>query len=720
MAGIKRKSAAHIQSDTKSTSKKIRVEPSGTKQSAKGEKSQTKPSKKLKVQDKSEDFPESDTSEGENGFNGFSAIEDLDLKSSEDEVMEDATARHKPKADGKTQKKEGFTAKKSDTGYWKKSEENAPAAPQTSRESHAKQKALAKERKAAKPNADITERAKELWEKLRLKSHVPKAERDKLLTDLFELVTGRVKDLVFKHDSVRVIQTAIKYSTMEMRRSIARELKGEFRPLAEGKYSKFLIAKLLEKGDPEIRDIIISEFHGHVRRLINHPEASWILDDTYRQVATPEQKKRLLQEWYGAEFAIKALNVEVPDTGDLTTLLEASPEKRKPIMEYLEAQINSIIQKKQTGFTMLHDAMLQYFLACKPGSSEANDFLEHLRPDATLKEGEESDNSDLLKNLAFTKSGSRLVSLALAHGSAKDRKHFLRPYKDTVEMMAFDANAHHVLLTALAVIDDTKLTSKSIFGELLPTGDGLPEKVFNLANDARARVVLLYPFASDAKWLIDETTRERLAEVYAIRALTSKKDSDQRNQEIAKAIEPQLLTAITAKASELSSSRLGLQLMGEVLVAVPEAEPQKRAEALAQVAQLSQQILDSPVTASFGVNMLKTLVHGGKYDPELKKVIPVEPSIGFAGMFWDQIKADVVQWATGPGSFVIVALVEAENFEKKSEVLKVLKRERKQLEAAAGPASTTKGNGSKKKGDKTDDKKQDRGNAGARLLLQKL
>lgn len=57
-----------------------------------------------------------------------------------------------------------------------------------------------------------------------------------------------MKDFVFKHDSVRVIQTAIKYSTIEQRRMIARELKGEFKVLAEGKYSKFLIAKLLEKG----------------------------------------------------------------------------------------------------------------------------------------------------------------------------------------------------------------------------------------------------------------------------------------------------------------------------------------------------------------------------------------------------------------------------------------------------------------------------------------
>jgi pumilio family protein 6 len=94
----------------------------------------------------------------------------------------------------------------------------------------------------------MIERTKKLWEKLRLKSHTEKEERNKLVAELFEIITGRVKDFVFKHDSVRVIQCAVKYANMEQRRMIARELKGEFKQLAEGKYSKFLIAKLLEKG----------------------------------------------------------------------------------------------------------------------------------------------------------------------------------------------------------------------------------------------------------------------------------------------------------------------------------------------------------------------------------------------------------------------------------------------------------------------------------------
>jgi len=44
----------------------------------------------------------------------------------------------------------------------------------SSAEAHAKQRALAKERKAAKPNSDIIGRSKKIWERLRRKSHVPK------------------------------------------------------------------------------------------------------------------------------------------------------------------------------------------------------------------------------------------------------------------------------------------------------------------------------------------------------------------------------------------------------------------------------------------------------------------------------------------------------------------------------------------------------------------
>ncbi|KAJ6276590.1 armadillo-type protein [Bipolaris maydis] len=708
MAGIKRKSAGGNAPDVKDKSKKVKVDKSTSKSKSKHE---VKPVKKAKEESSSE-LDESDTSEQDNGFYDFSAADGEDVEMSDAESSEEAE-----KTNGNTQKpkneSDGSKKPKGDGVESKLAGLNVS----NSREAHAKQKALAKERKAAKPNADIIERSKKLWEKLRLKSHVDKDERKELVKELFDIITGRVKDFVFKHDSVRVIQTAIKYSTMEQRRMIARELKGEFKVLAEGKYSKFLIAKLVEKGDPEIRDLIITEFYSHVKRMINHPEAAWIVDDIYRAVATPEQKNRLLREWYGPEFSIKGLGAQGTDSAELSAIIKESPEKKKPIMDYLENQINSLIQKKLTGFTMLHDAMLQYFLVCEPGTEQANDFLEHLKPDPTLKEGEEADNVDLLMSLCF------------AYGTAKDRKLFLRPYKDTVEIMAYNQHAHHVLLAALAVTDDTKLSAKSVFSELLPNNDSLPEKVLNLVNDARARTVLLYPFAADAKWLLDDNTRERLAEIYAIRQTTSKKDPNVRLQEIAKNIEPQLLTAVTARAADFASFAFGLQFMGEILVGAPEVEPAKRKEALTEVARLSQSILDSSLPASagdnkatsHGKNMLKMLVQGGKFDTVAKKVVPVDPALGFADLLWPQIKDKIVDWATGQGSFVVVSMTEAEGFAKKDEVLKALKKEKKALEAAANPPGSKNGEpkGKKqKKGDKSEP--ASRGNAGTRILLEKL
>ena len=346
---------------------------------------------------------------------------------------------------------------------------------QSSKEAHAKQKQLVQERKAAKPLADELARSKKLWERLRRKSHVPLEERRVLITELYDIITGRVKDFVLKHDSVRVIQTAIKYANKEQREMIARELAGSYRQLAESKYAKFLIGKLLVHGDAEIRDIIVPEFYGHVRKLIKHPEASWILDDIYRGVATKQQKATILREWYGAEFALFKKVGQEETSGELADILAADAGKRAPIMRSLQELINHLIQKKMTGFTLLHDAMLQYLLNAKTGTEEITDYIELIKGD---------EEGDLLKNLAFTRSGSRLVSLVLAYGTAKDRKHILRAYKDTLQMMAADPNAHIVILAAFETVDDTVLTAKSVFPELLSKdADKQVENIVFSVND---------------------------------------------------------------------------------------------------------------------------------------------------------------------------------------------------------------------------------------------
>ncbi|KAH0491529.1 hypothetical protein TgHK011_002954 [Trichoderma gracile] len=599
---------------------------------------------------------------------------------------------------------------------------------QTSRESHAKQKQLALERKAAKPLADEVQRTKKIWERLRLKSHVPKEERQQLVAELYGIITGRIRDFVLKHDAVRAVQTAIKYSTPEQRKQIATELQGTYAQLAEGRYAKFLIGKLLVNNDDEIRDIIIPNFYGKVRKLINHSEASWILDDIYRTVATKEQKALLLREWYGPEFTIKEMTKDVKVTADLKEILEAEPNKRGPIMKSLLDLINSLVQKRMTGFTMLHDAMLQYYTNTQPGSEEFTEFMELIKGDET---------GDLLKNLAFTRSGAKLVCLLLAYGTAKDRKVLLKAYKDTFTLMSGDQYGHLVLLTAYDVIDDTKLTSKAIFPELVgEKEEEIAQNVVAAANNANARITLLYLFEGLAKSLFPASHAydlEVLKEVHEIRKTTSKKEADVRRKELAAALSPSLIAAIATSPSDFTATPFGCQFVAEVLLSGI-GDKQKALEALAQSVSgdpkqepAEDEIASRPHIANtpFGGRMLKSLIQGGRFDRALGKVKLVDPPLGFPDILYPVIKKHIMDWATGPSSFVVVALLESEEFTSAEELKKTLKKNKKQLEkAATEPTAEQKaakeageGEETAKKGKKTETPV---GNKGSKLLLEKL
>ena len=524
-----------------------------------------------------------------------------------------------------------------------------------------------------------------------------------------------MKDFVFKHDSVRTIQTALKYATPEQRKMIAKELKGEYRGLVEGRYSKFLVAKILVAGDKETRSMVIEEFYGHVRKLINHPEASWILDDTYRQVASPSQKAKLLREWYGAEYSVlrtatSASRSEKEDdaTADLADILAASPEKRRPTLKHLHDMINQLIQKKMTAFTMLHDAMLQYSLAISSSSDNVASgtpnetviaWIDLLRPD------EEAD-FDLLKNLAFTASGARVVSRALALGNAKDRRSMLRVYKDHIETVACDANAVHVLLTAYEVVDDTKMVSKLIFPELLAakaTDPGEREAaIVALATHPTGRTAILWPFVSDEgaapRWLVtpNSLTDTVMKEVKGVKKLagTSKKQDDVRQKELAQAIvstaDAALLSTIGSRTMELAESPLGCQFIMEVMSHAGQGElddaiAKKLDAALKAVASIAAGDPEDRhviVGSAAGGRMLKTLAQGGPFDLTTKTTRKVPWLDGFPNLLWEQISENVVKWATGSESFVVLALAENTSFGKKNKLLEKLKRQKKLLQEA--------------------------------------
>jgi pumilio family protein 6 len=94
------------------------------------------------------------------------------------------------------------------------------------------------ERKAAKPHSSLLTDAKKLWALARQKTNITPAQRLKHVQDLMNVIRGQVKDIVFKHDASRIVQTVVKYGGQKERDEIAVELKGKYKELAQNKYSR--------------------------------------------------------------------------------------------------------------------------------------------------------------------------------------------------------------------------------------------------------------------------------------------------------------------------------------------------------------------------------------------------------------------------------------------------------------------------------------------------
>jgi len=417
-----------------------------------------------------------------------------------------------------------------------------------------------------------------------------------------------------------------------------------------------------------------------VRRLIRHPEASWIMDDIYRGLATPQQRARLLREWYGGEFAVTGMHDEKEGvTSDLATIFKESPGKRGPVMGYLKEMTNQLVQKKTTGFTMLHDALLQYFLNTAVGSPEHTEFLEMLRDD---------EEGDLFKNLAFTKSGSRVVCLALAHGSSKDRRNILKHYKTHIKLMAADVYAHMVLLTAFEVVDDTVMTAKAIVPELLGKdldAEAREQELRALVSQINGRIPLLLLMAKEGespKWLLDAPHYEILHEVREVRKTTSKKEPETRRVELNKAIAQPLLDFVATQSETLVQTSYGCQFISEVLIGGI-GEKEKALEAMASLA--SHKDAAELLTTPHAGRLFKTLVQGGRFNPATKTVEASDPPLGFAELLYTKLKTEpttgLLEWACGPNSWTILAMMENEAFGHKNDLIAYLTMHEEHLSA---------------------------------------
>ncbi|KAF7724022.1 hypothetical protein EC973_001429 [Apophysomyces ossiformis] len=514
-------------------------------------------------------------------------------------------------------------------------------------DSRREQKAVRHERKAHDRSFEMITEAKKIWETLR-RGDIKREEQKQLMEKIMNVITGKVQDVIFKHDASRIIQTCLKKGNGEQRNQIAEELKGKYEELSKSMYGKFIVLKTLEYCHWQ-RDHILSEFRTHIRKLIRHKEASTVIEAFYAQFSNSAQRQELIAEFYGPEMTLFNRG---GGAKTLEELLEALPEKKDSILRFMSETLMGCMDKGTVVHSIVHKALYQYLSMADEKGREP--ITGHLR--------------DNLQDIVHTREGSRVAMLCLSYATPKDRKAIIKAFKPYLVKIAKDEYGYMVLLRLLDVTDDTVLINKAVLGELSKHAE-------ELFADKFGRRFFLYILAGrNTKYLSPETVQILKA---GDEIRTSKKDPEVRSQELLKASSPQLIKLVAENAGTLMREKLSSQVVQEIMLHA-EGDKTEAINAILDLAGEGVEVDDHVIEHRFANRVIKAMIKADTAEEANDKALmPLE----FAAKLLERIRPNLGHFATNFGSFVVVAL--AEEASTKKAVKKELKSHKKEIQKAA-------------------------------------
>lgn len=536
---------------------------------------------------------------------------------------------------------------------------NAGKTEEEKKKERAEQKKLREERKMSRPQGEKIQQIKQLWERLRVRKDMPADVRKKLVEETWELSKDSIKDIIFKHDASRVIQTLFKYSDKTKRAVITKELKGNYVNLAKSPYGKYLLVKILHYGNSEVRQNVLNELHGNFRKLMGHREGAYVIEDFYRDYSTAQQKKQIIREFYGSEFALFR---DVAMDKSLKEIIAENPDKRPYLMKNLKETITKAVQKGSIGFTIIHAAMLEYVTNLDLQSSDREEFVDLV--------------SEQFAEMVHTDEGAKTAAIVLSIATAKERKALVKSLKPFATNLAKDENGQFVLITLFNTVDDTVLVPK----QMLPD---LKENMVELLQSKTGRRPFLYLLVGRAPRYFSPAVQKRFAEIDELKKNTSKKDDEARRLELRKSFSPVILEIIAANAPELLKETLSSQFISEALL-FADGDKDAALQAVADAFRGSPENESHLIHQAFSPRLLRALIQDGVWNNAEKRVVKIETPTNFKSAFYAAIADDAVAWASSSsGSFVVVALLENLEGSERSELVKTLKKSKKSIAATA-------------------------------------
>ncbi|EJW86810.1 hypothetical protein WUBG_02279 [Wuchereria bancrofti] len=303
-------------------------------------------------------------------------------------------------------------------------------------------------RRKHKPHFDLVLQCKHLWEKLRC-GKTSETERKKLATDIYGIVKGKVKELIFAHDACRIVESMVKNGGSDVRNALFEELVSEIISMTKSKYARFFVIKMLKHGSVIQRQIIFDAFRGHCVSLLRMSSSAQVLESAYNDYANAQQRYNIIIEFYGVDFSyFKAADNRVRT---LKEIIMDYPSRKSSVVKYLENILIDIVDKPQIKLSLTHRLLSDFF------EFADNKQLEEMIDSLKL----------CIPQIVHTNDGVRIAMKCLWNSSAKTRKVMLKNFKGLVMKTCLEEFAHRFLIAVFDTVDDTVLIDRCLLKELL-------------------------------------------------------------------------------------------------------------------------------------------------------------------------------------------------------------------------------------------------------------
>ncbi|EPB70319.1 CPL domain protein [Ancylostoma ceylanicum] len=307
-------------------------------------------------------------------------------------------------------------------------------------------KAFLRQLKAQKnPHSDRAMECKLLWEKIRSKKTTAQ-ERDDCVSKLFGLVKGFAAKLIYAHDTCRVFECLLALKRPGITSAIFDELTPEIVKMTKSKYAHFFVLRMLKYGTKDQRATIIRAFRGHAVSLMRIVYAAEVLECAYNDFANAQQRFDIVSEFYGKQFVM--FQSDTPRT--LDEIVAEEPSKKKLIIQHLEEQIFTLVDKTTVRLSLCHRLLKDYICHCD--TDQRTNLIDSLK--------------DRIPELVHTPDGAYVAMKCIWNANAKDRKLIVKNFKDLTVKVAMEHYGHRVLMAVFDSVDDTVLVNKYITSEL--------------------------------------------------------------------------------------------------------------------------------------------------------------------------------------------------------------------------------------------------------------